>query len=69
MSSSGEKFMGRKILLISHKRKDEKWTGDEAYPFIEWKIFFGIQMFWIDHFMISANGNTWQWDLHFEGIC
>ena len=32
--------------MVCNKRMAKKLTGNAAYPFIEWKWFFGIQMFW-----------------------
>ena len=49
-----EKFF-RKFL----KRSDEKRTGNGTCPFFEWKSFFGIQVTWSNHFMISAIVDTW----------
>ena len=42
--------------------------GDVAYPFIWWKLFFGLQVSSTDHYMISVIVNTWQWDLQDELI-
>ena len=35
--------------MICYKRSKKKWTCDEAYPFIEWKLFYGILVSSINH--------------------
>ena len=34
--------------------------NNNAYPLAEWKLFFAMQVFWTNHFMISTIINTLQ---------
>ena len=54
----------KKKRIIEACEKEE--TRNAVYPLIEWKLFIGNQVFWIDHFIIPVIINTWQWDLHLE---
>ena len=41
------------------QKKPWKWAGIVAYLLIVWKVFFGIQMYSTDYYMISAIVDTW----------